>query len=156
MAKDRRGFSATCKTTSTLNTHPEQKTTKARTNKDVLIMSCSPTSPEYLLRARFCGLFRAKPVQRDPSFPQGHRLILIASRLRRSTALDDTILCFVAGAFAHQSQTEDSVKIARKSHGRALSSLLCTLMGHDKNVAFTGETIAADKLLSAFEVGSFD
>jgi hypothetical protein len=111
--------------------------------------------PVESLRARFLGILGARPVQWNPLFLWGKWLALVASRLGRSAALDDAALCFVAGYFARQNRTNDNVKAARKTFGLALASLQRTLSNQDRNVAFSSETIASTKILTAFEVGRF-
>jgi hypothetical protein len=153
LAKDGRGLFKTFKAMSKSVAHSKRRGSKVCPNEDVLNVPWEPISPVESLRVRFLGILGARPVRWNPLFLWGKWLILLASSLGRSAALDDATLCFVAGCFARQNRTDDNVKAARKTYGLALVSLQRTLSNQDRNVAFSSEMIAATKLLTAFEVG---
>jgi hypothetical protein len=155
LAKDGRGLFKTFKAMSTSVAHSKRRGSKVCPNEYVLNVPWEPISPVESLRARFLGILGARPVQRNPLFLWGKWLVLVASRLGRSAALDDATLCFVAGCSARQNRTDDNVKAARKTYGLALASLQRTLSNQDRNVAFSSETIDSTKLLTAFKVGRF-
>lgn len=117
-----------------------------------MCINSAPTSAEESLRARFLEIVNAKPIQWNPSFLWGKWLMLVASRLGRSTALDDATLCFISGCYAQQNRTFDNVKRARIAYGRALSSVHRALSHADPRVSFSSEVIAGIKFLTAFEV----
>jgi hypothetical protein len=152
VAKDGRGLFKTFGSCDTSDAHARQMTKKRSMSKDMLDVLWRPISPDESLRARFVDLVESKPIQWNPSFLWGKWLMLVASRLGHSAVLDDATLCFVAGCFAHQNRTAENIKVARRTYGRALSSLRSALASRNDSVVVSSETIAATKLLSAFEV----
>jgi hypothetical protein len=154
VADDGRGLFRTFGSCDTSDAHARRMAKKRSTGKDMPEVPWRPIGPDESLRARFVGLVESRPIQWNPSFLWGKWLMLVASRLGHSAVLDDATLCFVAGCFAHQNRTAENIKVARRTYGRALSSLRSALASRSDSVVVSSETIAASKLLSAFEVSN--
>lgn len=116
---------------------------------DLLLVCAPPVSEDQSLRARYLDLVEAKDTPWHPGFLWGNWLKLVALRLGRSRALDDATLCFVAGTFAHQNRSDENMKVAWQTYGRALGSIQNAVARPE---AVSTETIAATKFLTAFEV----
>jgi hypothetical protein len=108
--------------------------------------------PEDLLRARFVGLVEPSPVSQNPSILWGKWLMLVAPRVGQSSALDDATLCVVHAIMVRHSRTDENVKAVQRTYGRALSSLRTAIGSSNEDIAFSNETIAATRLLTAAEV----
>jgi hypothetical protein len=78
----------------------------------------------------------------------------IVARIGHSAILDSAATCFLVGCEAHQLSDDETLRsTARKAYAKCLFELRQSIL--DPNRALKAETIAAVKLLAAFEVSLF-
>jgi hypothetical protein len=108
--------------------------------------------PEDLLRAQLVGLVEPKPISQNPYILWGKWLMLIAPQLGTSPALDDATLCVIHALVTRYSRTAENGTEVRGTYGLALSSVRAAVGSPDPEIAFSNETIAATRMLTAVEV----
>lgn len=125
--------------------------TKRTNRKSAYSIIRSPISSKASLCARLVELLGTKPLQWNPSFLWGSWVTIVPQRIGINPALDSAVACFIAGSAAHRNKSETNLSAARKSYSRALLSLQEVLTGPEDQ-KLSSETLAAVKLLTAFEV----
>lgn len=108
--------------------------------------------PEEALKARFLAMLDEQPLDINISYLWGGWLRLVASRTGRNQALDDAMLCCVAGVVAHHDRSPQNLIVASRTYGKALTSIQRHLTDDTSAKVYSSETITAAKYLTAFEV----
>lgn len=108
--------------------------------------------PEKVIKARFLAMLDEQPLDINISYLWGGWLRLVASRIGINQALDDAMLCCVAGVVAHHDRSPENLVVASRIYGQALASIQRALTDHGSAKLYSSETITAAKYLTAFEV----
>jgi hypothetical protein len=112
-----------------------------------------PADPETWLRARYIYMVGEKPQPFNPNAIWGAWISMVPKRIGHSSALNDATASFIAANIARHDMTEENIAAARASYSKALKSVQkAVTKAYTREV--TSETLAAVKMLAAFEVGS--